>query len=115
MQSRAGYQESREGLSEELLFGQRLKEDEEPSDNLGGKHSRREDGTCKGPASGVFEQHRGGQCGWRKVIERERERLGGEGGEGTEGEDFALTLSETEVRCGLHLAMNSFPPSAAWE
>lgn len=39
---------------------------------------------------GVFEKLAGGQCGWSRVIKRER--LGGEGRERTKGEDFALTL-----------------------
>lgn len=34
---------------------------------------------------------------WLENSNQEGEVLGGEGGEGTEGEDFALTLSETGV------------------
>lgn len=59
----------------------------------------------------MFEKLPGGHCCYSGVIKRER--LGGEGREGTKGEDFALILSETGVRDGLHLGVNRFPLPAA--
>lgn len=59
----------------------------------------------------MFEKLPGGHCGCSGVIKRER--LGGEGREGTKGEDFVLILNETGDRDGHHLGVNRFPlPSA---
>lgn len=66
-----------EGPAKKMIFKGKLEREEKMSlESYLGSTADREKSMCKGPGADVFGNELGGQCGWSRMCQGQRDRVG---------------------------------------